>query len=89
MKRTKRPRYLRIVFDVALFLALAAVGFSLFFMPRSRRQALSDLMHYKAQQSMNGFVSFMEPVVNNLLVLRRWGEQGMPGGSRPARCWNT
>ncbi len=63
---------------------MIVVGFSLFIMPRLRRQALSDLMHYKTEQSLNRFVSFMEPVVNNLLVLRRWGEQGMLDPADPS-----
>ncbi len=84
MQVQKRPRYLRSIFAAALVLAVVVVIFSLFFMPHLRRQALSDLMHYKTEQVMNRFASFMEPVVNNLLVLRRWGEQGILDPSDPS-----
>lgn len=84
MQSRRRPRYLRSIFVAALVLAVLVVGFSLFFMPHLRRQALSDLMHYKTEQSVSRFAAFMEPVVNDLLVLRRWGEQGILDPTDPS-----
>ncbi len=58
-------------------MALIIAGFAVAYMPRIRKQSLSDLMHLKTSQTVEQFRSFILPIVNNLQLLRDWGQKGI------------
>lgn len=57
-----------------VIVAVVLAGFTLFYMPMIRNQAIVDLMHQKTERTVSRFNEFIRPVVTNLLVLRSWGE---------------
>ena len=77
MKRSGRQKQLRFLLVLTLVMALIIAGFAVAYMPRIRKQSLSDLMHLKTSQTVDRFRSFMLPIVNNLQLLRDWGQKGI------------
>jgi hypothetical protein len=77
IKKTSRHKFLKYVSILLLVAAVVLAGFTLFYMPIIRNQAIINLMHHKTEQTVSQFNEFIRPVVTNLSVLLRWGEDNI------------
>jgi hypothetical protein len=77
LNRTSRQKFLKYISILLLVAAVVLAGFTLFYMPIIRNQAIVNLMHHKTEQAVSQFNKFIRPVVTNLSLLRRWGEDNI------------
>jgi hypothetical protein len=72
-----RQKFLKVTLIFVLLISVALSVFTLIFMPGIRKQALSNLMNHKTEQTLTRFNDFVNPVISNLQLLRQWGEGGV------------
>ena len=75
--KKKRQKFLKYGSILLLAATVVLAGFTLFYMPIIRNQAIIDLAHHKTEQTVSRFNELIRPMVTNLSVLRRWGEDNI------------